>query len=155
MGNLVWHEYARLVTLTASIYTIWAGIWGSIYRKFFWDFVGGTLKDPGGIQAPARDAMFITIIVKIPIIQAAAIAMGIVMVALDYPLPFLKTTTLYRCIALRIPLLLVQAALAVLFYQGTNGAIWSLLACLAYVRAVALGEQMECAKAKRGATGKV
>lgn len=29
---------------------IWAGFWGLFYRKFFWDFVGGTLRDPGGIQ---------------------------------------------------------------------------------------------------------
>ena len=29
---------------------IWAGFWGLFYRKFFWDFVGGTLRDPGGLQ---------------------------------------------------------------------------------------------------------
>ena len=29
---------------------IWAGFWGLLYRKFFWDFVGGTLRDPGGLQ---------------------------------------------------------------------------------------------------------
>lgn len=29
---------------------IWAAFWGMFYRKFFWDFVGGTLRDPGGIQ---------------------------------------------------------------------------------------------------------
>lgn len=30
--------------------TFWAGFWGLIWRKFFWDFVGGTLRDPGGFQ---------------------------------------------------------------------------------------------------------
>ena len=30
--------------------TFWAGFWGLIWRKFFWDFVGGTLRDPGGMQ---------------------------------------------------------------------------------------------------------
>lgn len=29
---------------------IWSGFWGLFYRKFFWDFVGGTLRDPGGLQ---------------------------------------------------------------------------------------------------------
>jgi len=155
MGNLIWHQYSRLITLTASIYTIWAGIWGIVYRKFFWDFIGGTLVDPGGILPPAKDAVFIDIIVKLPIIQICAIVMGILLVALDYPAPFLKTTALHRSIALRIPLLLIQAALAALFYQGTNGAIWSLLALLGYIRAVALGEKMESAKGQRGTAGAV
>ena len=30
--------------------TVWAGYWGLFYRKFFWDFVNGTLRDPGGFQ---------------------------------------------------------------------------------------------------------
>ena len=68
MGNLIWHEWSRFVSLTASICTylqismqpgfadswfpdaVWAGYWGIFYRKFFWDFVGGTLRDPGGMQ---------------------------------------------------------------------------------------------------------
>ena len=83
MGNLIWHEYSRLVAITASVCeslvfspplslppvspvnsanraaipiayiltdTFWAGFWGLIWRKFFWDFVGGTLRDPGGFQ---------------------------------------------------------------------------------------------------------
>ena len=67
MGNLIWHEYARLTTITASVCeqehlifvssitqgfldAVWASFFGLIYRKFFWDFVGGTLRDPGGLQ---------------------------------------------------------------------------------------------------------
>lgn len=155
MGKLVWHEYSRLLTLAASIYTIWAGIWGIMFRKFFWDFVGGTMADPGGIQPSSNVAIFIDITVKAPVIQVSAIVMGILIVALDYPVPFLNSTIIHRCIPLRIPLLLIQAGLAALFYQGTNGAIWSLLAVLAYIRAVALGEKMENPKNKRGATGTV
>ena len=30
--------------------TVWAGFFGLIYRKFFWDFVHGTLRNPGGLQ---------------------------------------------------------------------------------------------------------
>lgn len=39
------------------------------------------------------------------------------MIALDYPAPFIKGTMIHRSIVLRIPLLLLQAFLAILFYQ--------------------------------------
>lgn len=29
---------------------VWASFFGFLYRKFFWDFIGGTLRDPGGLQ---------------------------------------------------------------------------------------------------------
>ena len=69
MGNFIWHEWARFVAVGASVCecslrglslqmdtdgssvdTVWAGYWGLFYRKFFWDFVNGTLRDPGGFQ---------------------------------------------------------------------------------------------------------
>jgi len=150
MGNLIWHDWARFVSITASLYTIWAGYWGIFFRKFFWDFVGGTVRDPGGIQAPARAAIFINIMVKVPVIQILSILSGVFMVALEWPLPILKKTPLYRSIVLRIVLLLAQASLDILFYQGTNGAIWSLIAAFGYTRAQLLGEEMEEAKNNKG-----
>lgn len=153
MGNLVWHEYSRIVAITASVYTFWAGFWGLIWRKFFWDFVGGTLRDPGGMQAPAHDAFFITIIIKAPVIQVISILLAGFIIALEFPVPYLKGTKLHRTIALRIPLLIVQAFLAVMFYQGTNGAIWSLIAAGCYARAVMLGEEMKEVKEKKAFQG--
>jgi len=155
MGNLIWHEYARLVAITASVYTFWAGFWGLIWRKFFWDFVGGTLRDPGGLQAPPGSALFVTVIIKAPIIQIISVLLAGFIIALEFPAPFLKGTQFHRRIALRIPLLLIQAFLAVLFYQGTNGAIWSLIAAGGYARAVMLGEEMKGTKENRGLEGKV
>jgi len=155
MGNLIWHEYSRLVAITASVYTFWAGFWGLIWRKFFWDFVGGTLRDPGGLQAPPSSAIFVTVIIKAPVIQLISLVLAGFIIALEFPVPFLKGTRFHRSIVARIPLLLVQAFLAVLFYQGTNGAIWSLIAAGGYARAVALGEEMEEAKGNRGKEGKV
>lgn len=155
MGKLVWHEYSRLVSLTASICewhtvyafllqrllnlckdTIWAGFWGIFYRKFFWDFVGGILRAPGGLQyvplyycyiiikliylvsrPSANSAIFITLIVKFPIVQILTILTAASMVALEYPLPLLKSTFLYRSIIIRIVMLIMQASMAILFYQ--------------------------------------
>lgn len=153
MGNLIWHEYARLLSITATIYTIWAGFWGLVYRKFFWDFVGGTLRDPGGLQPSPNVKGFITLIVKAPVIQIFAMLLGFAILALECPLPQIKKNKIYRSLIIRIVALFFQSFLAILFYQGTNGALWSLIAAGAYGRAVALGEKMEEAKQNRGMGG--
>lgn len=153
MGNLIWHEYARFVSITATIYGIWAGFWGLFYRKFFWDFIGGTLRDPGGIQPSRNAAVFISLIVKAPVIQILAMLLAFFILALEWPLPLMKKLPIYRNLIVRIVLLLFQVFLTVLFYQGTNCAIWSLVAVGCYTRAVALGETMADAKAHRGKEG--
>lgn len=153
MGNLVWHQYSRYVSITASIYAIWASFWGFFYRKFFWDFVGGTLRDPGGIQPSKNAAIFISLIVKAPIIQIFAMIFGFMILALETPLPLIKQYSFYRSLVLRVILLLFQAFLTVLFYQGTNAALWSIIAALCYGRAINLGESMEEAKQNRGKEG--
>jgi len=153
MGNLIWHHYARLVAITASVYAVWAGFWGLVFRKFFWDFVGGTLRDPGGMQASPNAAIFITLIVKAPVVQIFTMISGLFLIALEFPLPALKSFAIHRSLVLRIVALLMQAFLAILFYQGTNAAIWSVLAAICYGRAIALGETMEVAKQNRGKNG--
>jgi len=150
MGNLIWHDWARLVSITACIYGVWGGYWGIFYRKFFWDFVGGTLRDPGGMQAPASAAFFIAIIVKAPIIQILVMLHAAFMLALEWPLPFMKTLSIQRSFALKAVLLVMQASLAILFYQGTNVALYSLIAAIGYGRAQALGEIAQEAKDNRG-----
>ncbi|TFY80467.1 hypothetical protein EWM64_g3545 [Hericium alpestre] len=117
MGNLVWHEYARYVTLTASVYTVWAGFFGLIYRKFFWDFVNGTIRSPGGLQPAPQDAIFISVIVKAPIVPIISMILGVAIIALEYPAPFFKGTSIHRSFILRIVGLILQAFFAVLFYQ--------------------------------------
>jgi len=154
MGNLVWHEYSRLLSITATVYTVWAGFWGLFYRKFFWDFIGGTLRDPGGLQPSPNAAAFITLIVKAPIVQIFAMLMGLSILALECPLSCIQNTRIHRSIALRIIMLLFQASLAILFYQGTNGALWSLIAAGGYARSLILDEQMLEAKENRGKGGR-
>ncbi|KAF9459819.1 hypothetical protein BDZ94DRAFT_1291436 [Collybia nuda] len=120
MGNLVWHEYARLVAVAANVYAVWASFFGLFYRKFFWDFVGGTVRDPGGIQPSPNAAVFITIIVKAPIVQILALILGLFIIALEFPLPQLRKFAIHRSIILRIVLLLFQTFLTILFYQFDN-----------------------------------
>lgn len=154
MGKLVWHEYARLVTLTATCYTVWASIWAFVYRKFFWDFVNGTLRNPGGLQPAPQDAIFITLIVKAPVIPIFSMIIGFSIIAFEYPVPWVRGTSIHRSFVVRIIALLVQAVLAILWYQGTNGAIWSLTAALCWGRAIMLGEVMKEAKDNKGRGGK-
>jgi len=154
MGNLVWHEYARLVSITASVYTVWSSFWAIFFRKFFWDFVGGTLRDPGGLQPAKGAAIFITVIVKLPIIQVFAILIGLFMIALEFPLPQLKALSIHRSLILRTVMLVMQASLTILLYQGTNAALWSLIAAGCYVRAQLKDEKMAEAKDNRGRGGR-
>lgn len=43
---------------------VWAGYFGIFYRKFFWDFVGGTLRDPGGMQYVSQYLIVDKLLVK-------------------------------------------------------------------------------------------
>lgn len=155
MGKLVWHEYSRYVAITASICaccllwlppanspnldTVWAGYFGLLYRKFFWDFVSGIRRNPGGLQCvlifllslsflnrflssflprPAnQDAFFIDIMVKTPVIQTTSILIGLVILALEYPAPFMKGTAMHRNLITRVVLLVFQIFFAIMFYQ--------------------------------------
>ncbi|KAG2097527.1 uncharacterized protein F5147DRAFT_714950 [Suillus discolor] len=153
MGKLIWHELSRYISLTASVYAVWASFWGFFFRKFFWDFIGGILRSPGGLQPSPKFALFINVIVKYPIVQIGTMALGFTIIALEYPIPIFKGTAIFRSIALRVVLLIMQAAGTVLFYQGTNAALWSLIAAMLYIRALTLRERMEEAIKHKGRAG--
>jgi len=156
MGEFIWNQWGRFVAITASVYLVWAGIWGIFYRKFFWDFVGGVRMDTAtqkGIIPGHNSAPFIAVIVTAPVIQILAIILAIATLLLECPAPFMKKTPMYRSWVFRIVHLTLQAFLAILFYQGTNAAIWTMIAAIAYTRAQMKGETMEEAKANRGKGG--
>ncbi|KAI1785765.1 hypothetical protein LXA43DRAFT_103219 [Ganoderma leucocontextum] len=154
MGNLVWHEYGRYVALTATAYAVWSAYFGIFYRKYFFDFIHGIIRAPGGVQPAASDSIFISIIVKAPIVQILSMVLAFAYIALDYPAPFLKNTAVHRSFPLRIVLLFMLTFLSILYYQGTNAAIYSFIAALCYVRAQLLGETMPEAKDNKGRGGK-
>jgi len=154
MGNLVWHEYARLISITASAYAVWSSFFALFYRKFFWDFIGGTLRDPGGLQPAPSAAIFITLIVKAPIIPIINAVVALFILSVENPLPLLKSLSIRRSLIFKVVLLVFQSFLSVLYYQGTNAALWSFIAIICYLRAMALGETIEEAKANRGQGGR-
>ncbi|TBU24518.1 hypothetical protein BD311DRAFT_766430 [Dichomitus squalens] len=153
MGNLIWHEYARYVALTSVAYSMWAAFWGILYRKYFFDFVHGIVRSPGGVQPAASDSIFITVIVKAPIVQILSMLLAFGYLALDYPAPFLKGSVIHRSFPIRIILLFLQTFLSILYYQGTNAALYSFIAAMCYVRAQVKGEMMADAKDNKGRGG--
>lgn len=69
------------------------------------------------IRPSNANAFFVTIVVKAPVVQLISILMGIGMVALEFPAPQLKGTSIQRNFTVKIVLLLMQAFFAILFYQ--------------------------------------
>ncbi|KAF8601330.1 hypothetical protein BDV93DRAFT_495996 [Ceratobasidium sp. AG-I] len=162
MGVFIWHQWARLVALTAGIYAMWAGFWGIFYRKFFWDFIGGQLAAPpagadpfsGGMITAKSAAPFLAIIVTVPLLQILMIIMGLVTTLLEWPVPMMTKLPIYRSFVFRIVWLLLMAFISVLVYQGTNVTLYALTAAIGYIRAQIKGEIMEEAKENRGAAEK-
>jgi len=154
MGNLIWHEYARYVSITASVYGVWSGFFGLLYRKFFWDFMGGIRRDPGGYQTANSADIFVTLIIRMPVIPILAMVVGLFNLALTFPLPQLRSTGLHRSLVFRVLVLIFQTLFCAVFYQGINAAIWSVIAAFCYTRAIMHGEVMEEAKENRGKGGR-
>jgi len=88
--------------------------------------------------------------VKTPVIQIISMLLGLVIVAFEYPAPFMKGTAAHRNLITRVVLLVFQIFFAIMFYQGTNGAIWSIAALICYCRAIMLGEVMKDPKDNEG-----
>lgn len=65
----------------------------------------------------ASDSIFVSIIVKAPVIQILSMLVGFVYLMLDYPAPFLKNTAIHRSFPIRIVVLLLQTFFAILYYQ--------------------------------------
>jgi len=164
MGVFIWHQWAQYVAIFASIYTLWAGIWGIFFRKFFWDFVNGSFmpgptnafngrpcfdNNPCGIIPAKSDSIFITLIVTAPIIQIISIVFAITHLFLELA-PQIRRFGVYRSWAMRIVTYTLQTFFAVLFYQGTNGALYSFVAVIGFTMAQIKGEIVEEAQAQRG-----
>ncbi|KAF8305569.1 hypothetical protein DL93DRAFT_306740 [Clavulina sp. PMI_390] len=157
MGRFIWHEWSRYVAISASVYLVWAAIWGIFYRKFFWDFIDHGYDTSGPVPLPIPNPRYkaiISIIVTIPLIQILALIMALGTLAVEYPIPPLKSSMFHRNFTFKCIWLVFQAVLAALFYQGTNAFIWSTIAAFGYLRAEMRGEIMEDPNKARGGRGR-
>jgi len=142
MGNLIYKDWARLLALTAGLYCFWAAIWGILFRKFFWDMVGGVLG-PHGLIPPASSSIFIKITVDFPLLQIINLINGLMTMALEWPLPFLAGSVLHRSFVFRIAFYFYCSFFAIMVYQTVDSAIFYLITAWAYLRAMQLGERIE------------
>ncbi|KAG0658919.1 hypothetical protein C6P46_005539 [Rhodotorula mucilaginosa] len=142
MGALVWHDWARLLALASGAYVAWAALWGFMDRKYFWDFVGGSLG-PHGIVPPPAANVFVQLIVDVPVFQIVNLVNGLLTIALEWPpIPKIKDLKLYRSYWLRIAFYVWAALVASFVYQTVMGTIFYLITTLAYVNSLRLGEQI-------------
>ncbi|KAI1341630.1 hypothetical protein F5Y15DRAFT_414151 [Xylariaceae sp. FL0016] len=130
MGRLIKNHWARLITLTAAIYQISAALSGFFWPKIFWDFLTKTL-DPA--------------VKPLPILQIINLIMGVVMFAYEWPLAPLAGSSIHRSLEARLAILPLFSLAAILLYQGTNPAIYYLVAMVVYFWAYSEGE-IVCAK---------
>jgi len=150
MGNFIWHEWARFVSISASVYLVWASYWAIFYRKYFWDFVDGTLRNPGGLQPGPSALPIVKVIVNAPVLQILLHISSLATLMVELPAPFLKGTALRRSFVPRILMLITQAVLGILIYQATNGAFYSLIAAFGYGMAMSHGEKVPEAMENKG-----
>ncbi|RYP65939.1 hypothetical protein DL769_006166 [Monosporascus sp. CRB-8-3] len=130
MGRLIKNHWARLITLTAAAYQIVAALEGFFWPKIFWDFLTKTLD--GAVR-------------PVPALQTINLIMGIVMLAWDWPLPWIAGTSIHRSLEARLAVLPLVALASVLLYQATNAGIYYLVAMVVYFWAYSEGE-LVCAK---------
>ncbi|KAL8277478.1 hypothetical protein RQP46_010108 [Phenoliferia psychrophenolica] len=165
MGVLIMHEWGCLLALASGSYAIWAGIWAILYRKYFWDMIGGTLGPNGLIPGP-NAAFFVAIIVKVPVLQVINIVHqtctlekicslpehtaqinGLLTLALEWPLPFIAGTPLHRSFVLRIVFYVWAGVIAMFPYQTVDAGVFYAITAIVYLRAISRGEIMKGARA--------
>jgi hypothetical protein len=70
------------------------------------------------VRPANSDKIFITLIVDIPIIPIFAMVFGFLNLLMELPYSPLRSMSIFRSFAVRIVFLLIQAILAILFYQA-------------------------------------
>jgi len=125
MGKLIKNHWARLIVLTAGVYQCAAAVEGFFWPKIFWDFMTKNL-----------DAA----VKPFPVLQIINLAMGIIMVAWEWPLGFLAGSAMHRSIEARLVILPLTSLAAVLLYQGTNAALYYAIGLMVYFWAYSEGE---------------
>ena len=133
-GDIAWFTGRLLIFYTDQIA---AAIEGFFWPKIFWDFATKTL-----------DAA----VKPFPTLQIINLVMGIWVMAWEWPLSFIAGTAIHRSLEARLAFLPLAALAAVLTYQGTNAALYYLVAMVVEFWAFSEGEVcldiIKCATAR-------
>ncbi|KUI66614.1 hypothetical protein VM1G_01814 [Cytospora mali] len=125
MGRLIKNHWARLIILSAGAYQVIAAVSGFFWPKIFWDFATKTLD---------------MAVKPYPILQIINLLIGLLILAWEWPLSFIAGTAMHRSMEARLAFLPLAAIAAILLYQGTNAAIYYLVAMAVEFWAYAEGE---------------
>jgi hypothetical protein len=74
-----------------------------------------------------NDSIFNVLVAPVPIIQVFNLLAGLFILSIEWPLPFLRHTPLYKAFVHRFVLYPVVAGVALLQYQATNAAFYLLI----------------------------
>ncbi|KAI1459065.1 hypothetical protein F4805DRAFT_99997 [Annulohypoxylon moriforme] len=130
MGRLIKNHWARLIALTAAAYQIAAALESFFWPKIFFDFLTKTLD--GAVK-------------PVPALQIINLILGLAILAWEWPLGLIAGSAIHRSIEARLATFPLASLAAVLIYQGTNPAIYYLVAMIVYFVAYSEGE-IVCAK---------
>ncbi|KAK4139108.1 pro41 protein [Dichotomopilus funicola] len=125
MGRLIKNHWARLVTLTAAAYQVTAAVEAFFWPKILWDFATQSLDKA---------------VKPVPVLQLLNLAMGLAVLAWEWPLHFVAGSRLHRSIAARLVAMPLVALTAALIYQGGDASIYYTIAFLVYLYAYREGE---------------
>lgn len=115
----------RSITLTSEPDQIAAALEGFFWPKIFFDFLTKTL-DPA--------------VKPFPILQIINLVMGILLFAWEWPLGFIAGSSIHRSLEARLAVLPLAALASILIYQGTNAALYYVVAMVVYFWAYSEGE---------------
>ncbi|TQB76081.1 hypothetical protein MPDQ_000845 [Monascus purpureus] len=125
MGRLIKNHWARLIVLSAAAYQIGSAIEDFIWSKVFWDF---TTTNLNGAVKPS------------PVFQIFNLVLGLLGIALEWPLQPLAGTVVHRSIEYRMIIYPLNALFAALIYQGMDPALYYLIGIGVYFWAYTEGE---------------
>ncbi|OCF62099.1 hypothetical protein L486_01765 [Kwoniella mangroviensis CBS 10435] len=141
MGKLIWHQWGRLLAITSAVYMVWASFWAYLYRKFFWDMIGGTLG-PAGLIPGKNTKPLVNLVVVIPLLQTFTLVLALLALALEMPLPLVLNTSIHRSIMLRIVLYFLAGFTGIMVYQTVDCAIYFIITSGVYAVALSKGEKI-------------
>ncbi|RGB25662.1 hypothetical protein C1646_723248 [Rhizophagus diaphanus] len=124
MGQLIWNQWARLISLTAGVFQLIGGLFAFFYRYSMFTAV----IDINFLFNPFN---YLAIICTVT---------GLIIIALELPLPFLKETFLVRSFVPRILLYVPISFISVFNYQNVNPALYLFIGALMYLTAAIKGE---------------